>query len=664
MSIASIQSKYPSAIWFDSNYGSIGTGTVTDPYNNFATAVSNITSNDNVIAVLDGSHALVQSETGGSATTSTLSLGGTATKLTVVGESIDGTTLVASGSSWGSAFNLRATSIALKLETLTLQNDTNSHLGVIVCGDNTSVEVIECKLTLGVSASDNGNGWFVGDTNPDSSLTIKNCFIDCASDTTSKGALAGGGSEDGYNVFDIQGNTLVINGGNANYFIDNNVGVSLSSFVLKNNILVGNKGTELISNTTTNIQPTTASHNCYHNLGVNSDNAPDSAGAVFGDPQFIDSANGDFRLRPSSPCAGGSQNFKNTSNIYYLQPDNPFNGDGSQKDASAMTADGDPGPFNEFKEVVAAGVPYGSTIIIVNGTYDWTQSFGRRPSTDVAVNTWSSYTCAGYNYVAETPHEVIFDAKMSPSNVFIYKPYSGPVPGPSTGTFSDLDTTFTGVQFNNMTACDNVTGNMIGSVSGSAGQGSCTFKNCKFLGHIFTLNSTFGFSWTGGGRNKYSSTMHWENCDISIAFDYANGLLSGTSGYADDSYHGAWSWKNCTFYIPTGLTTFNGRNAANGTYVSPSLIFGSQESQNQRIFQSNIVHIPNGSTSIGANSLNKLPNVANNCFNGVSSVYSSTDHTETLNANNNLLGVDPKFVDSDNLNFSLRPNSPLIGKGL
>lgn len=364
-----LETKYPNAIWFDSNYGSTGTGTVTDPYSNFATAVADIASNDNVIAVLDGSHSLVQSETGGSGTTSTFAFSGgsTATKLTIVGESIDGTTLVASGSSWGSAFNLRATSIALKLETLTLQNDTNSHLGVIVCGDNTSVEAIECKLTLGAGASDNGNGWFVGDTNPDSSLTIKNCFIDCASNATSKGALAGGGSEDGYNVFDIQGNTLVINGGSANYFIDNNVGASLSSFVLKNNILVGNKGTELISNSTTNIQPTTASHNCYHNLGVNSGNAPDSAGAVFADPQFLDSTNGDYRLRPSSSCIGDAEKSKFPLDAIWIEAGSGNNGSGTE---------GDPFSWNDqYSEAfLAAAQSSSNQIVFKDGQYVWTSA--------------------------------------------------------------------------------------------------------------------------------------------------------------------------------------------------------------------------------------------------------------------------------------------------
>lgn len=377
------------------------------------------------------------------------------------------------------------------------------------------------------------------------------------------------------------------------------------------------------------------------------------------DPDFINlnqAGDEDIRLRPNSALIGGLK--KEKEGVYYLQPGNTYNGDGSQKDASAMTANGDPGPFNEFKEIVAAGVPYGSTIVILNGIYDWTLSFGRNPSVNVSSNTWYAYTLAGYNYIAETTNEVIFDAKLNPSNVFVYKPYGGPVPGPSIGTFLDLHTTFTGIQFNNMIGTDSSTRNTISSVSGSADLGSCTFKNCKFLGHINTMGSTH--PWTGGGRSMYSSAMHWENCEISIAFDDAGGLLSGGDNFASDQYHGGWSWRNCTFYIAVGMTTFNGRNAANGTYVSPVRIFGVSYVQSQRVFKNNIVYIPGGSTSLGPSALNKLPQVENNSFLGVNpeSIF-----TDIVSEKGNLLDIDPGFVDASSNNFKLRPNSVLIGRG-
>lgn len=385
----------------------------------------------------------------------------------------------------------------------------------------------------------------------------------------------------------------------------------------------------------------------------------DLRGMAYMDPKLIDTSSDNYasyRLRPDSPLIGGIKS--DPTNVYYLQPGNPYNGDGSQKDASAMTTNGDPGPFNEFKEIVAAGVPYGSTIVILNGTYDWTESFGRSPSTNVAANTWQAYTCAGYNYVAETTHGVIFDAKHDASNVFVYKPYGGTA---GAGVFLDLDTTFTGVQFNNMLGTDNATRNTISSVSGSAGLGSCTFRSCKFLGHI--NRSAASFPWTGGGRSVYSSTMHWENCEISIAFDLGGCLLGGGDGFADDTFHGSWSWRNCTFYIPTGLTTFSGRNAANGTYVSPIRIFGTNYKQSQRVFKNNIIQIENGTAEIGVNSADKLPDVSNNSFDGVSPVFSSIDHSTVLDEKNNLFAVNPLFIDPSNNNFALRPLSPLIGQG-
>ena len=117
------------------------------------------------------------------------------------------------------------------------------------------------------------------------------------------------------------------------------------------------------------------------NVIVYSENQTISVGSNFGDnvstanPKLIATEPHDFdlRLRPDSPAIGGIKS--EASNVYYLQPGNPYNGDGSQKDASSMTADGDPGPFNDFNKILAAGVPYSSKIIILNGTYSWPNAF-------------------------------------------------------------------------------------------------------------------------------------------------------------------------------------------------------------------------------------------------------------------------------------------------
>jgi hypothetical protein len=289
----------------------------------------------------------------------------------------------------------------------------------------------------------------------------------------------------------------------------------------------------------------------------------------------------------------------------------------------------------------------------VNGEYSWPLHF----SANISGVNWQNYTYAGYNYVAESSGKVKFNANRE-NKPFFYRAMGG---APGSGVYLDLDTTFTGVVFSDFVGKGNTTErNVFCTNSDAAGKGSCSFINCQFLDYFLTGDSNYPFS--GGKRGSYGSKMHWQNCLISICFDDDGGLFSGGDRFRDNSKTGGWKFINNTIVVQgIGQATFNGRNAGgpSGVYTACARITGHAYNQSQDVYKGNIIYNPGGSAALITRQ-DYLPSFKNNLLLGLD----MSDHQSLFESHNNLIDVEPAFIDSAADNFNLRPNSPAIGKGL
>lgn len=289
----SLQTQYPNAIWFDSAHTGTESGTFLEPYSSsINTAFNASTETAPVIIFKAGTH--------------TLEDGGTFTYTEYAG----GVTIIGDGD------------VTLESGATAINNYAFLHSAV---GTYTFKNIKFLNNTTGAAGVQRG---FIGKQTT-FNLVLENCSYDIVSSAPQRSVFHGGTVTARNSTFHSYVLTITsqqhlftfstVNLENCTlYNVKNSFSGSIPSssdqtFILKNtnstikNTIFYAAGS---TNTTTGLANSNFGNKTFTNCCVYSPDSflddftasEDSGTPVLADPQFVDSANSDFRLRPSSPC--------------------------------------------------------------------------------------------------------------------------------------------------------------------------------------------------------------------------------------------------------------------------------------------------------------------------------------------------------------------------
>jgi hypothetical protein len=388
--------------------------------------------------------------------------------------------------------------------------------------------------------------------------------------------------------------------------------------------------------------PNGSSENLVYVYDQSATQPAEQAGVTIQDPMFINPAQGDFRLRPSSPLIGGIASTDKRSEIENQYPQ------GKWFDSNAA-AGGDgtwDAPYNNYGEAINSFTGDEAVILIKEGQHTlFTGSPDSSGSFSQGNDLLKAYS-NGIKFIGMGP-ESVFDSASSGIIAFgafwSQSNSSNPNSRDTPFLFKDFD-----ILLNN---------------SGYINRGLICCRRAEYINVNVTqapglggINSQlFDYQTQSGSGNSSGEYLKMSGCMINVSMSNNNSNTSNIGGSAG----GLKEYSGCTFADLNRTTSLSTLGSPN-SFINYN--FGSYPGSYIKdcIFYSKVPNTVHFGTSTSSGSVQGSPTLAiKNC-----AIY-STQGSVSIGSNygDGIKELDPKFIATEPHNFDLRlrPDSPAIG---